>query len=472
MLKLRKIAGAGLGAAAALGMISLASGNAFAAAGLVYSAGVVPYATQAITSSTTVSLPGTTTLTSNTLASIPVGVTQIPVTLALPSGATFQQTPTLSCSDAGTGVVATCTASTLTSPVGNNTLQISISNNVTTACTAACIVTVTIGNFTASGLALSTPTTSNLVLKVTGDGVTFLATQSAAFASSASALTAALATPGAPKSTLKIDVGTVSLGKQFVQTGTTSLVGDLGSITFTASATQNDATGAAIFSFSGFPASATMTGNFTNIASAYLTPATATPTTSCTSSAPSGAISGTVTGSSITFANIPLTGSGAGSAQEVCLIANGTGIIGQNVLPPVVTVSASTPNPTSLTTAAGGGLTGALSADPYNGTLFPVLYSGNFAAFPMFIRVVNSGGTAATVTAVVQPDTGTAGVGSVVTNLAAGTNTVVPVSTVITNSGVTLDATSRASISLLSTSTTIGIEQLLVNPGSVLVDFN
>jgi len=483
MLRLRKIAGAGLGAAAALCMIS---GSAMAVSpnpGLTATG--TQYATQAIASTTSVTFPANPIFVSNqnTTAGVALFKGLPNITLALPSPAIYVTTPTPQCSilfgGAAGGALDTCIISSNVTGVGTGTITVGINyNNGTTACTVAapCTVQVNFGaSFSASGVgALGTPTVTALKLTAGTSDPNFptsSALTTAGFAVSASALSAVAAVPASSIGSLKIDVGTTALGKQFIQAGADSTSGNLGTITFTVN-NGVDATGATQFSFGAFPANVTLSGNFTNIASAYIAPATTTPTTTCATTAPSGSFLGTVSGSTITFSNVTLpTSVGSGPSQAVCLIASGNGIIGQNVTGLVPTVTVATASPTTISGTSTPAI-GSLNSDPYNGTLFPILYSGNFAAFPMFVRVTNTGGSALTVTAVVQPDTGVAGVGTVVTNLAAGTNTVVPVSTVITNSGVTLDSTGRVSISLLSTSTTIGMEQLLMNPGSVLVDFN
>jgi len=433
----------------------------------VPSAVPVNYATQAINSGTIVTLPGASGYNLVTTPATTPGPFSATITLSLPAGVTFASTPTFSCNVAGAGNA--CTPPTaLSGAVGSNTLSITFPYTVAAV---AGYVQLDLSSFTVTGLgALSTPVLSPLVLTFSSTDTNF-PTATAAFATSSSAISVTAASATGTKAAVKIDVGSTALGKQFIQASADSTQGDFGSLKFNVATTARDATGTTPFSFGSFPATVTISGNFTNIASAYIAPATAPATDSCSTTMPPGATGATVTSSSLTFPNVPLTGSALGAAQEVCITANGTGVIGQNVtgLAPVIT--AATVNPTTLSATAGG-VIGSLAADPYNGTVVPLLYTGNITGYPMFVRVVNSGGSTASVNAVVQPETGAAGVGAVATNLAASTNILVPLSTIITNSGVTLDATGRASIFLLSSSPTVGMEQLLVNPGGTVVNLN
>jgi hypothetical protein len=294
-----------------------------------------------------------------------------------------------------------------------------------------------------------------------------LSTPSTGLANSTSALALASVAPVGALTALAIDIGTSGLGQKFIQGGgtpsatTDSLLADVGASAITLNGTVA-ADGATPFAFAGASATVVLSGNFTNIVNAYLAPA---GTTACATTAPSTAVTGTVTSSTITFAGVTMPTSGNTVTSELCITANGTGVIGSN--PTGLGLSASIGGSTS-TIAAGAG-TNALDTYTFNGIAQSMLYSGNFGlAYPAFIRVVNGTGASGTVLALVQTETGGTGVGTVAT-VAANNNTLVSVGNVITNSGVTLDSTGRASLTILAPKG-FQASQLLVNPGGIVVE--
>jgi len=461
MLTSTKIAGAGLGAAAALCMISA---SAMAATGSI-SGVAVNYSTQSVTgASGLVAVPtsaGFGYVTQPDTAASTAG--NITIQFNAPAGSSFTGSVTATSSDNNAGL--TCASNTIVGSVGSpaNTVSFIIPVLAGGALGKQCLVALNTFSLTATALQSPTATgafeiTAQLIAQTTTTfPVDTTPTAKIDLATSQSSLGFAAA---GPASTLSIDVGTSGLGQKFNQgTGVDVTLGDLGKVQPINNKTFAATDGLTLFTF-GSGATITVSGNFTNILSAYLAP---DKTTSCATTAPSGAVNGTVTATSITFSGVTMPAGGATANQEVCVTANGTGIIGSNpqTAPPTVSIANGTASVLSATN---------LGAYAYNGGVTPILYSGNFAAFPMFVRIVNNTGASVTVAAVVQPDTGTAGTAKLAA-VPANNNVLVALPTIVTSSGVTLDATGRASITLLSIPA-VPVEQLLVNAGGVLVNLN
>ena len=108
--------------------------------------------------------------------------------------------------------------------------------------------------------------------------------------------------------------------------------------------------------------------------------------------------------------------------------------------------------------------TAMLITEIYNGVVFQVVYTGNFTVYPCFVRVVNNTAGSIEVFAVVQGDSGSTGTATVETALPANNNDIVAATTILTNAGVTLPATGRASIILLAPNGT-AFSQMMQQPG-------
>jgi hypothetical protein len=119
-------------------------------------------------------------------------------------------------------------------------------------------------------------------------------------------------------------------------------------------------------------------------------------------------------------------------------------------------------NPTGDIVELGGGST-------TNGGVPQALYTGNFATYPMFIRVVNTTASPVQVSALVQTDSGSTGTALVESALAAHSNDLIPAATILANAGVVLPASGRASLTFTAP-TGVAFEQLLVNPNGTIVE--
>lgn len=418
-----------------------------------------PFATQAVAANSgVVQIPAVVNVAYTATSSVTGNVN---VTFTLPPGVTFTSTPSATTPGVGNGFSG---ASFVSGGAGSNNVTYSVT------ATAGTPGTLTLGNFGLQGAgSLGTPVTTSASGSNNGFAITAAVSSpagsnlkgapgSTGLANSVSALSFATAIPTTAGFTcLAIDVGPNGLAKKFIQggagcplTGADTLVADLGASVLGTVPTidANDVP----FSFGGSAATLTINGNFSNIASAYLAPV---GTTTCASPPPAGVINGTVTASAITFAGVPAPGAGATNTQEVCIQANGTGVIGAN--------------PTGYTASATiGGTTVSLAAPTnlvpysYNGVQQPILYSGDIAGYPMFVRIVNNSGNTATVLALVQTEGGSNGVATVAT-VPNGNNLLVSASSIVSASGVVPDSSGRVSMRLLS-QFGVAFSQLLLNP--------
>jgi len=408
------------GFAALLGATALA-GPAFASTTTVPN---VNYATQAITPGTNISVPAASPFQDMFTAAGPVGPLGSSVTFTLPTGVTFAVTPTVSCTTSG--APATCTGATVTAG-GINTNSVTVSFTYQTTAAAQTVTVQLNGGFSLSDQALASPTAAQKVTITSGDPNFTPTAGTSQFASSSSALT--FATGGSGAGPIAIDVGPSGLAKKFLQPSTTPTditlvdIGNLqvGSTPVTPTFAAN---GTTPFAFTT-PATLVVTGNFANIAGAYLAPA---GTATCATPAPAGAVSATLTGSSLTFANIPIPA--AAVNQEVCLSANGTGVIGAN---PNGFGSSATVGTSSAAVAAPG----LLSTYTFNGAAQQLVFSGFLGtnAYTFSVRIVNNGATAVPVIAVVQGDNGVTASTSL-GSVAAGANEFLSADGIVDAAGV------------------------------------
>jgi hypothetical protein len=477
---LRRLIPPGLLAAAALAVAGPASAQ------LVYNAGVATeYATQAIGASTTVTVPGMTVLTSGAIA-VGTASTTATLTFTLPSGVSFSSPPTPAVTCAVTGGVV-CSVGSVTPSGGTLTVSVTYSNVPGPAGTAA----VTIGPFNGVGFtALSSPfpavvacgPATALQITETSPDVNFNpagVTNKTGFACSESALAFTTSAPSTATlmALLQIDVASPSLGKQFKQGGADTLQADDGGVSLGTVPGAEDQTGTTQFQFGANTATVTLSGNFSNIASAYIAPFTNPATTTCSTTAPSGAIAGTVTGSTITFTGIavPSTTSALNpNTGELCLTATNTGVIGANPMSPPYLVKTAVVTTTQQSPTAPL----ALLTYTYNGSVQQVLYTGTFPPYAAYIRITNNTSSAATVVAAVQTELGSTG--STTIMVPASNNVLQSASSILTMSGVTLDSTGRANILFLTpgfaclnniggVTCPVSVSQLLVNPSGDVV---
>ena len=200
----------------------------------------------------------------------------------------------------------------------------------------------------------------------------------------------------------------------------------------------------------------TVQGKFTGIATAYASPTV----TTCASGVPGGAITGTVTSTSLTFTGVTIN-----TPMQICMVPDGVTLMQEMTTPFIYTYSAGT------STDFFGGLSQTTAGNfyTYNGSLLQeILYTGIFSPYPMYIRIVNDGTPEVNVLAAVKADNGSTGYAAV--SVPGNTNQLVPVSTFIENSGVTLDSTHRASIMFLTVpAANVKISQLLLDPNGILV---
>jgi len=462
-----------------LGLAAVATAGPASAQTFAYGA-IVVYATQAVQSAATVMTASkTTTITELAPAGV-IPATSTNITLTLPGGFTFNNTPTVSCAP---GTTSTCSITATPSPVGSSSFTFTVQYSATAAGTASVISITATGappsafTFT-NATVLQTPTPAVLAIKAASSDPNWVVTggASSGFAFSISALNFFAAGPTTPLfGTLVIDVGTGGLGKQFIQgagSNPDTLLADLGGLTLGTVAGTTAADGFTAFAFGGSLTSITLAGNFNGIASAYLAPQSSNAVTTCAASAPAGSFPGVVTPTGISFASVPVATT-AGTAQEVCITASGTALIGANPAAPTAkaAVGSFAPQATAF---------GALDLYNYNGTVQQILYSGAFATYPLFERITNNtGGTLTTVVAV-QPDTGAGGVATL-TPIPGNTNVLIPAGTIITGSGVALDSTSRVSLLFLTKgaisvnggggpNAAVSVDQFVINPnGSISV---
>jgi len=258
---------------------------------------------------------------------------------------------------------------------------------------------------------------------------------------------------------IAIDVASPSLGTKFKEPspgGADQVLADIGAIVYGTNGNLN-ATASGAFNFPGSSLSIALTGNFSGVSSAFLhTPGvfTGCKSTAASEGGVAGAISGSISGTTITFANVtgapnanPFLSANNPSvqAQEICLYASGTTLIGSN--PGGFTV-AGTISPT--TGQADAAAPSALLPYNYNGVVQQILYATAGTSYPGFLRVVNNSANTIQVFASVQADGGSVGTATVETGLAPNNNDLVAVSTIASNAGVTLAANNRTSLTLFA----------------------
>jgi hypothetical protein len=260
----------------------------------------------------------------------------------------------------------------------------------------------------------------------------------AVFASSFSGLTFFSTPPGTPGAApLVIDVGSAGLGKKFKQFGADSVVGDLGDLVVLGIFGLVEQDGVSPFTIGVGQITITLTGNFNNIASAFITPFAASPSTSqpCGSSGtpPGGSFAATsVTPTTITFSGLSLGVPPSNANGEVCLVANGTGVIGPNPAGAAETVTAtvsSTPPTTQKDPLA------LLLPYTYNGSIQQLLYVTDNPSFPFFVRIVNNGAATANIISVIQPEGGSPASAAPVA-VPGNNNVLIPFSTLATSAGL------------------------------------
>jgi len=281
--------------------------------------------------------------------------------------------------------------------------------------------------------------------QLTGNGgaatfITDVTPLSAEFATSKSALRFITDAPETPNFTpLAIDVGLSGLGKKFLQNGVDTVTADIGAVRVNSLASDDDgcflgAVGPLLCQSDGVtpfvlsaPFTINLPGNFANIASAFITPfvsappgsGSASPTKNNPCSGGPG-LPGVVTPTLITFPGITIPTPDVLFWGEVCLVANGTGIIGSNPGGFKATATISAPVTTQKDTAND------LLAYTINGAVQQLLYATTNPAYPFFVRIVNNTPAAANVIAQLQPEAGGAPSIAVLPPLAANSNTLTP----------------------------------------------
>jgi len=429
----------------------------------------ITYATQAVVSaSTRLTASQAIVAESGVIASAPS--TNSTLTFTLPGGANFATTPSTTCTVIPSAN-GSCSITSSSNPVGMNAYAVTINYAITGSSTIT--FQLTPGWSFTNASALSSPQTPPLNISLSTADTNFapISPVTVPFAGSASALLFTSQAPTTPGfGTLVIDVGAGGLGKQFIQAGGADTTrADLGGLILGTVAGPVAADGITQFSFGS--ATINLAGNFSGIATAYLGPFTApASTTTCAATAPSGSSPGTIGVASIGFANVAVPATN--NTAEVCLFAGGTSLIAPNSVAPVLTAVTGTA-PAQSAAAQN------LDAYNYNGSVQQILYSGSFPNYRMYIRVVNDSGAPATVVAAVQTEAGSTG-STVFAIVPANTNVLVPTSTIIASSGVSLDATGRVSLLFLTRgaicndnnlgpSCPVSVSQLLLNPNGTVV---
>jgi hypothetical protein len=400
--------------------------------------------------------------------------TTISVTFTLPSGVTYTSNPAA----VGAGTFAAAMAQ-VSGGIGNSFITFTGS----AACAAVGATgTVTLGAFNLTGaVQLVVPNTTNfqhtVSLSSPDTGLSAPSTKGQIASSAAPIQLATFASTVAP---LVIDIAAPSLGSQFIQGGgADTAVGDQGAVVFIITATQNAADTAAFTPAS--TANVLLTGNWGGISKPFLLASAGAQATSCPAVAPGTAVVGTVAGNTITFPNATLPTAGAGFL-EVCLnsgVTAGKGIIAGNILTAV-----STNLPASAVAVFPGFTLTALDAYNYNGAVDQILYSGDFSkttasGYLFFLRITNNTGNSVSPAVLVQPDTGTAGLNTSIT-VPANNNVLLPATSVISGSGITLDATGRVSFLVLTPGAAcinnaagaacpVSVNAFLVNPNQTIV---
>ena len=424
--------------AAALGLTAMG-----AIAGTPSFSAAPTYASEGIPGTGAVTIPQGITYTTD-VASAGSSTTGL-LTITLPTGVTFLSIPSLTAD----GAIVT-SPSVANSPIGASSLVINYNR------TAAAGGTVTLGAFQVTGATgLASPST----IKFSAQSSGFTPGNSTSNDSSAISVTLATSakqlsvTPVA--SNLVIDVTSPSNATRWkVGSGSVAKSGNIGTLVVSNNPYLN-ATATAAFTFTSSTASATLSGNFAGVSSAYLAPAL---TTACSDTVPSGATAGVVTSSSVTFAGVkPST-----DARLVCLGATGTTIL--QATQSGVPVSATQDAFTTTATTNLGSVT-------YNGGVTQISYVvGPAGGYTNYLRVVNNDSVSTDVRVVVQSDSGAINSGLLGT-LAPNTSQLYSITQVNTATGSTLNtAGDRASITALTPTKNATVSNLLVNPTGVVVN--
>ena len=522
MLPTRTIMAAGAGAIA----LTLLGPQAFAQATFT-NTNIQTYATEAVSSSTGNSLTiqaGPTFTSAATTAVSTAG--SFLITFTMPDGVDFVNQPSAAVSDpifAGAGTPL-CNANNTLAPTGQTkpgqvapgaTVTFTIGINAGAAIGEECRVQLNAMQITGAAQLTSKTTSPNdnsgtgFVVKeqVSGSsGVTPSFNQAAAVAvglASSDTQLGFLTTVGKMGGeTLAIDIGPAGLGQKFQPNGTGTapcggtngsdqVCGDIGAVEAIANGFLN-ATATDVFRFSNNSVVVTINGNFSGIAKVFLAGASNAAGTAkaclATATAEAGqanAIAGTIDPSNafVTFSGVgpnattnPFDNTPGGVGyngtkifQEVCLYAAGGTLIGANPNGFTSTASIDTGLATASSTADAAKK---LLPYTYNGSVQKLLYVPKLAAlggsYPTYLRIANNSGADATVIALIQSENGNTTSTQVVGPGPNGTvpaknNILVAISDLISNSGLTLDSTGRASLQILSP---VGVDEtmFIVNP--------
>lgn len=385
------------------------------------------------------------------------------VTFTLPTGVTFAGTAS------ATTAVMDCLASLAS---GGTTGSNSVAFAITQLTLNACVVNLSQVPI-AGATALENKTTIsgslnsagfNVTEQVTGSNVGGVANEATATAIGAAASATALiysSVTGQQNPSPAIDLNSPSLGTQWITGGTDQAYLDIGALSYGVSATTVNATATGPYTFPGTSATITLTGgNFVGISAVFLDGNATSGGTRCKSTASaegavSGSIAGTISGNSVMFTGVganlggpnPFVPANVGTTatEEVCLYASSQ-IISANAIPfgSNITIAPTTAQADSNSPSR-------LASYVYNGLIQQILYASDDVHWPAYLRIVNNSGYTVPVLAVVQGDGGSLGSTTVEAGLAPNTNDVIPVQTIITNSGAT-PTNSRTSFTLLAPS--------------------
>jgi hypothetical protein len=379
-------------------------------------------------------------------------------TITLPTGFLFQTVPTIT-APAGTTVAVD------TGGVSNNSVTYQISGAA-----VAAAGTLSVGQFSVTGATALESQFGGNVLPMTFQSTGNVATgNNDAAPISVPVFTHAVGslpdtiTPGSGF----INLGSIPPGTQFVPSGATIATSGLVA-TFAINTELNDPfnSNAPVLSPSGLAntlkstdtANITVDGPFGGIAEAYASPTV----TTCSSTIPGGAFAGTVTATSLTFDAVPIN-----TPVQICMIPNGKTLLQASTQPYVYTYSAG-PGVTDFF----GGLSQTTAGNfySYNGSVIQeILFTGNLTTYStggsgrqLYIRVVNDGPQAELFVEIKAED-GVLGYTSVL--VPAMNNLLLPVSNLITNSGIVLDSTQRASMTFVTDSpdANLKISQIVID---------
>lgn len=453
----------------------------------------VVYAAEAITSTSSLSVAATTGVYKLAAGgSINTGAL---LTFTLLGGATFAGTPpsltvdtTGSCAPGGAVQLQTSTASSVTYTVTGKLSGL-----------AGC--QLNLGNFTVANVAsLNSPavfaTPNKLELQIGGSlstpaiddplpngsaGQPNKATQLISI-SSATLNPGALANQG---NNVKVDIATG--GKNFVlatapggTAGSTATVAPLGTVRVDAVTGVNPITGT---NATGSPAinngtdgigysgaTLNLTGNFNNIASAYV------DTSACDKSATANKIAGTVSATGATF-----TGLKSGILYNVCAVANGTGVLWglNNAINASATANYTNQGAGSTTLGGAGSPLGSFGPTTSAGNYAALSYNGVFGnpayvvgsqtgGYQSYLRAGNNSGVAQKMYATVQMDDGTVYTGQL-PDVAANAATLLTASDLNTATGSKLTSeTDRANVFLFMTGPSASFGNIMLNPNQTV----